>query len=297
MKAVLVFIDGILCDWRQRQHLEGAPDFYKREIVIKDVPVPGSVRCLQELAQRYQIVYIGARPDTALAMTEEWLRTTGFPTGPVYIAKTHEERLALVKTFKDRFEFAAGIGTRWNDNELHLELGCLSIILKEFDVNWDVVRKHLLGREHTALQTAITLVSPYAKSSSTPIAHRIDMFLDVDKLLPAVKALQAAKWGYLSAISGLDHPESNEIEVLYHMCSGATIVNLRIRTPRTAAHVPSVCGIIPAATFFERELSEMFGITVTDTPNPDRLFLPDEWPAGVYPLRKDFVVPSAVSQN
>ncbi len=297
MKSVLVFIDGILCDWRQRQHLEGAPDFYKREIVIKDVPVPGSVRCLQELAQRYQIGYIGARPATALAVTEEWLRTTGFPNGPVYIAKTQEERLALVKTFKDKFDFAAGIGTRWNDNELHLELGCLSIILKEFEVNWDVVRKHLLGKEHTALQTAITLLTPYAKNLSTPIAHRIDVALELDNLLPAIQAMQDAQWGYLSAITGLDHPQSNEIEVLYHLCSGATVVTLRTRTPRGEAHVPSVCGIIPSATFYERELSEMFGVTVEGTPVTDRLFLPDEWPMDVHPLRKDYVVPSAVSQN
>jgi NADH-quinone oxidoreductase subunit D len=31
----------------------------------------------------------------------------------------------------------------------------------------------------------------------------------------------------------------------------------------------------------------MFGVDVVGTPNPDRLFLPDDWPDGVYPLRKD----------
>ena len=39
---------------------------------------------------------------------------------------------------------------------------------------------------------------------------------------------------------------------------------------------------------FERELSEMFGVTVVGIPNPERLYLPDDWPEGVYPLRKDF---------
>jgi formate hydrogenlyase subunit 5 len=52
-----------------------------------------------------------------------------------------------------------------------------------------------------------------------------------------------------------------------------------------------VCSSIPGATFFERELSEMFGITVVGTPNPDRLFLPDQWPTDAPPLRKDFVMP------
>jgi uncharacterized HAD superfamily protein len=95
MKAVLIFIDGIICDWRQRQHLAGTPDYYKREIVMKDVPVPGSTRCLQELAQRYRIVYIGARPDAARAMTEEWLAAMNFPKGPVYLAPAQRVQRSL----------------------------------------------------------------------------------------------------------------------------------------------------------------------------------------------------------
>jgi len=55
--------------------------------------------------------------------------------------------------------------------------------------------------------------------------------------------------------------------------------------------IPSVCSICPGATFFERELGEMFGIHVIGTPNPDRLFLPDQWPTNAPPLRKDFVMP------
>jgi Ni,Fe-hydrogenase III component G len=32
----------------------------------------------------------------------------------------------------------------------------------------------------------------------------------------------------------------------------------------------------------------MFGITVTGLRNPERLYLPEDWPVEVYPLRKDF---------
>ena len=43
MKAVLVFIDGIICDYRQRQHLSGTPDFYQaRSDLMKDAPTPDS---------------------------------------------------------------------------------------------------------------------------------------------------------------------------------------------------------------------------------------------------------------
>jgi Ni,Fe-hydrogenase III component G len=39
-----------------------------------------------------------------------------------------------------------------------------------------------------------------------------------------------------------------------------------VRIPRDNAAIPSVCGFIPAATFFERELGEMFGVNVMGTP-------------------------------
>ena len=64
MKAILVFIDGTICDGRQRYHLADTPDFYQQEVMLADLAVPGSVPALQELARRYELVYIGARPES-----------------------------------------------------------------------------------------------------------------------------------------------------------------------------------------------------------------------------------------
>ncbi len=143
----------------------------------------------------------------------------------------------------------------------------------------------------TLLETAAALLQPWAAEPVMPEASRMDVPVPAADLLAAVKALHDARWGYLSAITGLDlGPEAGAMEALYHFCMGAAVVTLRVRLPRDGASVPSVCGLIPSASFFERELSEMFGVTVTDTPDPSRLFLPDDWPDGVYPLRKDFVM-------
>jgi len=311
MPAVLVSIEGTIGDHRARQSLAGSPDFYKREELLKDSATPDSAHCLQELAQKYKIVYLGRRPAGALAATEEWLRAKGFPPGPVCLAPTQEERLALARELKDRFDFSAGIGTGWEDNELHLEIGCRSILLKEHEGHWDTVRKHLLGREHTALQAAAALLAPWAARTWTSEAepHRLDVELAPADLAPAVQALHDTRWGYLTAITGLDHPpaagngsDAGRIEVLYHFCHGAAVVTLRVSLPRDDARIGSVCSAavrrrsgqapgVSAAGFFERELSEMFGVTVVDLPDASRLFLPDDWPAGVYPLRKDFVAP------
>ena len=94
---------------------------------------------------------------------------------------------------------------------------------------------------------------------------------------------------------GPQHPALKEPGHFEFAVDGETVtsanVNLRVRIPRENASIPSICSAIPAATFFERELSEMFGIIVLGTPTPDRLFLPDEWPTNAPPLRKDFVMP------
>lgn len=171
----------------------------------------------------------------------------------------------------------------------------------------------------TALQTAESLLTPWAKQMARPEPHRLDVEITVTDLLRAVRTLTDARWGYLSAITGLDYPgapveppeesqkrfkeaagvrlAAGEIEVLYHFCAGAAVATLRVRLPRDTPSVPSICAIIPSAGFFERELSEMLGVTVVGIPDPSHLFLPDDWPDGVYPLRKEFTVQAMTAQE
>jgi Ni,Fe-hydrogenase III component G len=80
------------------------------------------------------------------------------------------------------------------------------------------------------------------------------------------------------------------LEVLYHFCSKAAVITLRVSLPRENPVVPSIYKLIPACSLFERELMEMFGVVCEGTPDPRRLFLSDDWPQGKYPLRKDYIV-------
>lgn len=152
-----------------------------------------------------------------------------------------------------------------------------------------------------ALSAAEELLKPLATSISNPETFRLDVVLDVDKLHPAIEKLHQAHWGYISAITGLDRPGKaaadenpgtegwgSKIEVLYHFCEGAAVTTLRISMPYEKTIVPTICDLFPTATLYERELIEMFGVTVEGTPNTDHLLLTDDWPEGVYPLRKSF---------
>jgi Ni,Fe-hydrogenase III component G len=156
---------------------------------------------------------------------------------------------------------------------------------------------------------AETLLKPYAVGAFSRTSVGVEAVVKREDLPAAVKSLIDARWGYLSAITGLDHPwpkiakaapkpaeapaeptgpTEDRLEALYQFVSGAVIATLRVSVAYRDATLPTVCPIIPSATLYERELQEMFGIVVQGTPEPRRLLLPDDWPEHVYPLRKSF---------
>jgi NADH:ubiquinone oxidoreductase subunit C len=164
------------------------------------------------------------------------------------------------------------------------------------------------------LQKGEEILNGIAKEIKRPEDNRVDVIIEPRQLLDAAKALTDNSWGYLSAITGLDHAKLTEttpegkkvysqtegdVEVLYHFCNGAAVITLRVTLPYQHAEIDSVCGILPLATLYEREASELFGITFKNTPDSSKLLLPDDWPAGIYPLRKAFdgVNPLATSRK
>lgn len=130
----------------------------------------------------------------------------------------------------------------------------------------------------------------WATEVSRPRPDRLDVNVKVlDELIPIIVGLRVKRLGYLSAIVGIDlGAEANELEVLYYFCPENAIITLRVRIPREHATLPSLCDIISSAEVFEREIREMFGIEITGLHTTAHLYLPDDWPDGVYPLRKGF---------
>lgn len=155
-----------------------------------------------------------------------------------------------------------------------------------------------------ALQNAEDILKDLAVSFNRPEENRLDAVINPQDLKTAVrKLLLENRWGYLSAITGLDNPEyqideatkekfavegKGSLEVLYHFAEGAAITTLRVPLPYDDPTVESICDLIPAVSLYEREAMELFGVVFTGTPNTDHLILPDSWPEGVYPLRKTF---------
>jgi len=122
---------------------------------------------------------------------------------------------------------------------------------------------------------------------TNPAARRIFLTVSPQDLIPAVLRLRTdLGYWYLATISGLDAGDA--FEFLYHFGDEGGNLNLRTRIPKADPRLPSICAVIPGAILYERELQEMFGVVVEAIPDARPLVLPDDWPAGNYPLRKDW---------
>ena len=141
-----------------------------------------------------------------------------------------------------------------------------------------------------ALQQTEQLLTDLSTEITFPEPARLDAVITPGNLRATAKVLSNAHLGYLSAITGIDlGPESGQLEALYHFCNGPAITTLRIRLPREGKPtLPSIADIIPPAMLFEREMQEMLGFNITGLDVREHLFLPDDWPDGVYPLRAEF---------
>jgi Ni,Fe-hydrogenase III component G len=87
--------------------------------------------------------------------------------------------------------------------------------------------------------------------------------------------------------TGVD--SDNCFEVLYHFANDETghIVTVKaIIHDRENPSVESITPFIPGAEWIEREIHDILGIEIKNHPNMRRLILHDDWPQGVYPLRK-----------
>ncbi len=99
------------------------------------------------------------------------------------------------------------------------------------------------------------------------------------------------KYNSLADVTCLDwYPSDPRFEVVYHLFSTDTKqrVRLKVRLPGDDARVDSLTPIWPGASFFEREVFDLFGVRFNQHPNLKRILMPEDWDG--HPLRKDYPV-------
>jgi len=95
---------------------------------------------------------------------------------------------------------------------------------------------------------------------------------------------------YIISIGADDRPYSGSFLVAHDFAYDADHILCSVMTalPEADPSVPSITPVVPAAGWAEREFRDLVGIEPVGHVYPKRLVLPDGWPEGIHPLRKDF---------
>lgn len=92
---------------------------------------------------------------------------------------------------------------------------------------------------------------------------------------------------HLCTITGLD--EIEKFGLIYHLAQdNGNILNIKTSVPKERPVLKTITGYYAGAEIYERELVDLFGIEVEGLPEGNRYPLPDDWPKGQFPLRKDW---------
>lgn len=128
---------------------------------------------------------------------------------------------------------------------------------------------------------------------------QVTLTVDLNQLPNVVDTLYHHYGGWLSSVAGNDERPLNGYFAVYYILSveGAedepsqarekAWVLVRALIPPHQPEFPSVTPKVPAAVWYEREIRDMFGLQPVGLPDERRLVLPDDWPEGLNPLRKD----------
>ncbi|MDD1716129.1 MAG: NADH-quinone oxidoreductase subunit C [Methanolinea sp.] len=115
--------------------------------------------------------------------------------------------------------------------------------------------------------------------------------LDRELLRPAIETLIGIRFPHLSVIGANDLGDSIRLVYIFSVQYGEVkseyMVTFAVTLPKTDLTVPTISDLIPGAVFGEREKQEFLGVKVIGIPDNRRLFLPEDFPQGVYPWRKD----------
>jgi Ni,Fe-hydrogenase III component G len=142
--------------------------------------------------------------------------------------------------------------------------------------------------DEAAIQEELVRKFP-ALEGKVCVARVRRLFADVpaDQIAPVFEhVVKQMNFNVLCAITGLDLGES--LGVMYHLAQeNKTVLTLTVAVDKAAPVVQSVTPYFPAADVYEREMVDLLGMDVRGLTPGNRYPLPDGWPKGVYPLRKD----------
>ena len=145
-----------------------------------------------------------------------------------------------------------------------------------------------MGEEDNIKLQLIQRFGFLSENISIPRTRRIFALVPANNFREVLEyAINGLGFVILCTITGLD--EGPTLGFIYHLAKeNGVMLNLHISVAKEKPVIKTVTGLFPAADAYERELVDLFGAQVEGLPAGNRYPLPDDWPAGQYPLRKDW---------
>lgn len=119
-------------------------------------------------------------------------------------------------------------------------------------------------------------------------AKRVYIEIRPESIVKLVKYIFKDLGARFNIASGVD--ARDYMEILYHFSIEDInlLISLRVKLPKSKLEIDSITCVFEGANWIEREIHEILGIRFVGHPDLRRLLLPEDWPEGVYPLRRDY---------
>jgi Ni,Fe-hydrogenase III component G len=156
------------------------------------------------------------------------------------------------------------------------------------DNNPEAVTPPELETERLLQQQLEAVFSDLAGKISIQRARRVWAEVAMEQLqIVLVHAKDQLGFDMLCTITGTD--EGAHLGLLYHMAhDNGVVLTLVTTAPKDGPGPQTVTPYFPHADLYEREVMDLLGVRIQGMSEGSRYPLPDGWPEGQYPLRKEW---------
>ena len=146
--------------------------------------------------------------------------------------------------------------------------------------------------ENEVLKELKTRLGDAVIEAKIPRKRRIFVKVKVESFRKSARFLvKELGFKHISTITGVDL--GNSIELIYHLAyQGSIELSLKVDLPKREPKISTITDLIPGAILYEREVHDLLGVVFEGHPDLSPLLLPEKWPKGIHPLRKEYSLES-----
>jgi len=141
------------------------------------------------------------------------------------------------------------------------------------------------------IETLKTKFDKQILKAEEKVSNQVFVTIVSDALIPVICFLNQSFSPRFLINAGTDVVQQDGkymVTYIFSFDSEKIFLCIQVAVDSTDPNIDSITPIIAGANWSERETRDLVGINLRNHPDQRRLVLADDWPEGVYPLRKDF---------